>query len=180
MCICMCVGGRDRMYEPITPFSSFSFICIFSYKKFPYFLSTVSPFIHCFAFISFSFHCDIFQISFFLLIIFNSELYFVCVCLFECVFLYLILIQTIIFFPTKINTFFFGSLYKFSRNLKKEKKNLVLCVRASSYLREIQSIRVCVCVSMSVCVVSEKDEEVQNVERKIERKKDRLNCRKMI
>jgi hypothetical protein len=52
----------------------------------------------------------------------------------------------------------------------------VLCVRASSYLREIQSIRVCV----YVCVVSEKDEKVQKVEREIERNREELNCRKMV
>ena len=56
---------------------------------------------------------------------------------------------------------------------KEKKKNLVLCVRASSYLREIQSIRVCVYVSMCVCVVSEKDEEVQKC-------REEVNCRKMI
>jgi hypothetical protein len=58
--------------------------------------------------------------------------------------------------------------------LKKEKKKiLVLCVCASSYLREIQSIRVCAYVSMCVCVVSEKDEEVQKC-------RVGLDCRKMI
>ena len=51
--------------------------------------------------------------------------------------------------------------------MKKEKRKfLVLCVRASSYLREIQSIRVC------VCVVSEKDE--------VQKCWEGLNCRKMI
>lgn len=96
VCICMCVGGRDRRYEPITPFSSISFIFVFSYKKFPYFLSTVSSFIHCFSFISFSFHYDVVQISFFHLIILNSELH-VCVpCVCLCVFLYFVLIRDII------------------------------------------------------------------------------------